>query len=239
MLDRAMGGFVCRRALSLDRQRRWWLERAPPGALREYYQVPFAKPANPSSTTDYLALDIETTGLAPRRDELLSIGFVPIDEHGLRLNGACHYLVRPERAIPESAAIVHGILDDQAGQGLPLAEALPPLLRALAGRVLVAHSARIEHDFLDVACQRIYGCRFVAPLVDTLDLERRTVERAGTVAAPGALRLDALRQHYGLPRYRAHDALSDAIGAGELLLAQIAHRTTSRPLQLGELLRSY
>ena len=114
-----------------------------------------------------------------------------------------------------------------------------PLLKALAGRVLVAHSARIEHDFLDVACRRLYGCPFVAPLVDTLELEQRKIVRSGSPIAPGALRLDALRQQYGLPRYRAHDALSDAIGAGELLLAQIAYRTTNRPLRLDDLTRSY
>ncbi len=239
MLERILGNFICRRMASLERQRLWWLKRAPAGPLRDYYQVPFARPTTPSVSTDYLALDLETTGLAPERDELLSIGFVPISGHGLQLGGARHYLVRPERAIPESSAVVHGILDDRAREGLPLAEALPPLLQALAGRVLVAHSARIEHDFLDAVCRRLYGCAFVAPLVDTLELEQRKIVRAGSPIAPGALRLDALRQQYGLPRYRAHDALSDAIGAGELLLAQIAYRTTTRPLRLDELMRRY
>ncbi|ASJ73119.1 exonuclease domain-containing protein [Granulosicoccus antarcticus] len=237
--DRAYASFACRRMLSLEQQRRRWLKCAPAGALRDYYQVPFAKPDTLSSATRYLALDIETTGLVPQRDELLSIGFVPIYAHELRLSGARHYLVRPEQAIPESSAIVHGILDDRAREGLSLAEALPPLLQALAGHVLVAHSARIEHDFLDIACRRLYGCAFVTPMVDTLELEQRKILRAGSIIAPGSLRLDALRQQYGLPRYRAHDALSDAIGAGELLLAHIAHRTNKRPLRLNELTRSY
>ncbi|MGQ7844649.1 exonuclease domain-containing protein [Granulosicoccus sp. 3-233] len=234
-----MSSFVCRRLFSLERQRLWWLKRAPAGPLRDYYAVPFVNPATPSVSTDYLALDIETTGLVPQRDELLSIGFVTISGHGLHLDGARHYLVRPQRAIPESSAVVHGILDDRAGEGLPIAEALPPLLQALAGRVLVAHSARIEHDFLDIVCRRLYGCPFVAPLVDTLELEQRKLIRSGSPIAPGSLRLDALRKQYGLPRYRAHDALSDAIGAGELLLAQIAYRTTTRPLRLEDLTRSY
>ena len=238
-LDHLMGSYVWRRTLSLEQQRRWWLKRAPPGALRDYYQVPFVSPASASLGIEYLALDLETTGLVPQRDELLSIGYVPIVEHSLRLNGARHYLVRPEGSIPESSAIVHGILDDRASEGLSLTNALPPLLQALTGRVLVAHSARIEHDFIDAACQRLYGCHFVAPLVDTLELELRQVRRSGSIVAPGSLRLDALRLHYGLPRYRAHDALSDAIGAGELLLAQIAHRTTTRPLRLSELTRVY
>ena len=237
MLPALVRSYAARRTLGLERQRRWCLAHAPPGPLREYYAAPFTAPASESVATAYLALDIETTGLDPRRDELLSIGFAPIDRHGLRLRGAQHYLVRPERRIPEASAVVHGILDDRARQGLPLSDALPPLLRALTGRVLVAHAARIEHDFLDSACRRLYGCHFVAPLVDTLELERRVVARTGGAVAAGSLRLDAVRARYGLPRYRAHDALSDAIGAGELLLAQVAHRAGSRPPRLGELLR--
>jgi len=234
---RLMRSYAVRRALALERQRRWCLAHASPGALRDYYAVPFVAPTTASVECAFLALDIETTGLAPHRDEILSIGFVPIDHHGLRLGDAHHYLVRPEQAIPESSAIVHGILDDRAGQGMPLADALPPLLHALTGRVLVAHGARIEHDFIDAACRRLYGCHFVAPLVDTLELERRAVARAGRVSAPGSLRLDALRERYGLPRYRAHDALNDAIASGELLLAQVAYRSGKHGTRLVDLLR--
>ena len=38
-----------------------------------------------------------------------------------------------------------------------------------------------------------------------------------------AYRLGAARQRYGLPEYRAHDALTDALAAAELFLAQIGH----------------
>ena len=45
-----------------------------------------------------------------------------------------------------------------------------------------------------------------------------------------------LRERYGLPRYRAHNALIDAISAAELLLAQIAHRAGKRSPRLDELM---
>jgi len=40
--------------------------------------------------------------------------------------------------------------------------------------------------------------------------------------SPGLLRLNEARQHFGLPRYPAHRALTDAVATGELLLAQVA-----------------
>ena len=38
----------------------------------------------------------------------------------------------------------------------------------------------------------------------------------------GSLRLDAARRTHGLPRYASHHALTDAVAAAELLLAQVA-----------------
>ena len=41
-------------------------------------------------------------------------------------------------------------------------------------------------------------------------------------ASPDELRLWRARRRYGLPRYRAHDALIDALACAELYLAQTA-----------------
>ena len=48
-----------------------------------------------------------------------------------------------------------------------------------------------------------------------------------------SLRLPALRDEYGLPRYSSHDCLADALGAAELLVAIIK---SSKTKTLGQLL---
>lgn len=221
--------------LPLEKRRRWWQNQVPEGPLKEYYKTPFPAPRATSGTVDYLALDFETTGLKPGKDEILSIGFVGMRGHALSLAENRHYLVRPSVAIPESSAVIHGILDDKARAAVDLDEALPPLLRALAGRVMVAHHAHIEYLFLDHACRKVYGYPFIGPVVDTLALERRGLDNNVPVKA-GSLRLANLRERYGLPRYRAHNALIDAISAAELLLAQIAHRAGKQNPQLKDLM---
>ena len=95
---------------------------------------------------------------------------------------------------------------------------------SLAGKVMVAHYARIETGFLYAACRQLYGMAPVMPVVDTLLIEHERHVRSHLATQRGALRLAAARERYGLPRYPAHDALTDAIAAGELFLAQIAHR---------------
>ena len=234
--ERVLASALARRLLPLESQRRYWLGRAPEGPLRDYYSVPFPARSLDVARVAFVALDFETTALDPERAEILSLGFVPIRSLNVTLADSVHRFVRPSGRVPSESAVVHGILDDRARRGDALREVMPALLEALSGRVLVAHHAGMEHRLLDRACRALYGTPFVTPVVDTLALERRTLELSGRPIAGNALRLSALRERYHLPRYRAHDALVDAIATAELLLAQIAHRTTKRRPTLAELL---
>jgi DNA polymerase-3 subunit epsilon len=48
----------------------------------------------------------------------------------------------------------------------------------------------------------------------------------------GDLRLAKARGRYNLPRYPAHNALTDAIAAGELFLAQASKRVSKKRIRL-------
>jgi DNA polymerase-3 subunit epsilon len=103
------------------------------------------------------------------------------------------------------------------------------VLQALAGRVLLAHHVRVEYGFLDRACRRLYGQPLLVRVADTQVLARRALERGNQNYGGGELRLGALRSRYHLPRYPAHNALSDALAAAELFLALTArHRPGHR-----------
>lgn len=208
---------------SLDDRRAAAARKAPPGPLRDYLEVAFGDERADSREGRYLAIDLELTGLDPRTDEILSAGYIPIDGRDLVHAGAAHLLAIPEGEVGQSASI-HGLTDDHLATGRPLGEVLPDVLRALAGRTLVAHHSQIEVGFLSRACERIYGMPLLVRAIDTMALQRRVL-RVGSDAEvrPGVLRLQASRDHFGLPRYRAHEALTDAVSAGELFLAQAAH----------------
>jgi DNA polymerase-3 subunit epsilon len=76
-------------------------------------------------------------------------------------------------------------------------------------------------EFVGAATVTAYGARPPLTVVDTLTLEHR-LRADGNGEVHGSLRLDAARRTHGLPRYSAHHALTDAIAAAELLLAQVA-----------------
>lgn len=226
------------RLFSLATRRRWQVRqlsgRATAAPLLTYLDSPLPDRRQPWSTANYLALDLETTGGDPGHDDILSFGWVALDGPEIRLASARHHLVRPRRALNEASVVLHRITDDRAAEGQPLRAVLEDFLAALHGRVLIAHYSPTELGFIDAACRACFGGAFLPPVVDTLDLARRMAAQH----APGSLRLGALRARHHLPRYPLHHALSDALAAAELFLAQAEAASTGRPSRLGELLLS-
>ncbi len=196
--------------------------RSARGPLADYYAVPVPGPATPASELRLLAIDVETTGLDPARDVVLSIGFVPVDGRTITLGGARSMLLRGVASVGQSATI-HHLTDDAVSAGLERAEALSVTLAALAGRVLLAHHAPIELQFLSRACVEEFGAPFVSPAIDTMLLQNRIVAPGfDDEARVDELRLWNARGRYGLPRYGAHAAATDALACAELYLAQVA-----------------
>lgn len=219
-------------ALTRAGRRRRAARAVPDGPLRRFLEVPPPAPGTPIDEIPMLAVDVETTGLDPRRDRVVAVGFVPVDGDRIVLAGAGSMLLRPgpgdddDDGVGQSAT-VHGLTDDVVAAGEGSGRVLDRLLAALTGRVLLAHHSAIETGFIREACRREYGVRPPLESIDTLGLQRRVLgaglDAAFTgQAAPDGLRLWDARERYGLPRYRAHDPLADALACAELYLAQVA-----------------
>jgi DNA polymerase-3 subunit epsilon len=212
------------RYLPLEFRRKRLLQRTPAGPLHVYLSQAFVDTQQDYRKVTYLAIDMETTGLDSRRDHILSIGTVEVTGDAIDLATARHRIVSSDQPLPEQSVAIHHLTDDLIAGGEPIAVVLAEVLQNLAGKVLLAHHAAIETGFLDSACQRLFGAGFLAPVVDTLALAQQQLYRRNAVVNSGALRLAALRERYHLPRYKAHNALSDALAAAELFLAQAAER---------------
>ncbi len=224
------------RFLGKDYRRKKALAKARPGPLADFLATPFPDGKSDCRELEIVALDLETTGLDPGKDLILSIGLVNIDHFGVKLGTAWHSIVRIDRAIPGDSAVIHQITDDQSAAGEPIEELLPQLLARLAGKPMLVHYSPIEQNFVDAACRRLYGAPFVIPIIDTLEIGQRVFERRNHLIQTGDLRLFNLRPRYNLPQYKAHNALSDALATAELFLAMADNLYPGRPCPLNEFL---
>lgn len=224
------------RFISAEQRRKRLVKYAPEGVLKKYLSSPFVSSDCYLDEVEFLAIDLEATGLDFSQDEILSVGFTIIRNMNILLSESQYFLVRPEQNIPEETAVVHGIMDDASSEGIELKQAMEIILDALTGKVLLAHHTNIECKFLNKACRKVFGYDVVFPIVDTYAIEYNSLKHRGITPENKGLRLYALREDYGLPRYPAHNALNDAVAAAELFLAQVAYRRGSAPMKLKEVL---
>lgn len=185
-------------------------------ALQRYAEADWPARDTLVAQAPFLALDFELDGL--RKDShLLQAGFVPFQGLSIGLAEAESIDIRSDAELDAEAVTIHMIGEQRAAQGQPITEVVPKLIDALAGRVMVAHAASIEQTAIRRATQSLFGVEIPIRTICTLVLER---ELHPNLIGSEPYRLNSCRARYGLPEYRAHDALTDAIAAAELFQAQ-------------------
>lgn len=219
-----------------EAKRKRLLKKVPSGPLHEFLSVPFPLLDTPLAELPILAVDFETTGLDSKADKLLSVGFVLLEQEQIKLNSSYHQIIKTKNRLEESNVIIHQITDEQKEQGQPLATVVEQLLKALAGKVMLVHFARIERQFLRQACLELYGFMPDFPMIDTLVIAKRQLDKRDVAYDPSELRLSNLRHQFELPAHHGHDALNDAIATAELLLAQTVNRPHSDKLLLKDII---
>ena len=168
----------------------------------------------PWRTGRFCVLDLETTGLDPRHDQIVSYAAVPIDEGRIRVAGVATSLVRPSRAIPAAAIRIHGIRPADVQAAPTLAAALPGLLDAMTGRILVVHVAWVERGFLQGPLRDL-GLELREPVLDTARLAQALLPDLPSEP----LALSSLARRLSLPVYKQHDARGDALTTAQVFLA--------------------
>jgi len=223
---------------SQDREslRRKALAEASSGIMRNFLAAPLPEKKTDWRDLDIVALDLETTGLDPDKDQILSIGLVELKQGKIFLDSAWHKIINVGTLVPEPTAVIHQITDDIARSGEPLAKILPELLERLAGKVMLVHYAFIEQQFLNAACLKLYGSPFIMRTIDTLPIAQRRMQQRNHTIQPGNLRLFNLRTYYNLPSYKAHNAFYDALATAELFMAMTSDIAPSGKQRLGDYL---
>lgn len=169
------------------------------------------------------ALDLETTGLRPDTDHIISIGMVPIRGGVIRYGERWHQLVKPTGvdAVPTDGIRAHHILPGELDQAPPIGQVIAHVDARLRQGALLVHYADLDLRFLRRAFSR-HDRPWPRPVViDTVDLLLRWHQRQQQWTPhppPPRTALGEARSDFRLPDYPAHDALSDAVATAELFL---------------------
>jgi DNA polymerase III subunit epsilon len=170
---------------------------------------------------EFLILDLETTGLNPRHDQIVQIGI--IDQIG---QVVLHQTINPGVPIPPQASATclrathrqaHGITDEAVGDAPPWETLLPQVTAVLQGQVVGVYNLPFDRSFLAANGVRVAGIRWLPCLM-------RQYARYWGAWHPWHQsytwqRLTVACHQQGIVTHDAHDALADCRMALALLRA--------------------
>jgi DNA polymerase-3 subunit epsilon len=185
----------------------------------------------------FVVIDLETTGLDPRHDHIVSYGAVPVRNGRVKTSESVYGLVHVPHDVPASSVKFHGLRTQDLDGAPPLAECVAILDELIGDHPVVAHCAWIERSFLRKAFRHSY-LPFTSAIVDTAVLARHILD---VDLDPGqSVSLEYATTALGLPVHSPHHALGDAVTTASLFIALAgqlergATLTTSKLLELSE-----
>ena len=164
---------------------------------------------------EFVAIDIETTGLNPNWDEIIEVSAVRY-QNGCEL-GAYESLVKPSRPVSAFVTLYNGITNDMVRDAGTVAEVMPKLRAFIGDSILVGHNVHFDINFLYDAMERVEAPHLSNDFIDTMGLLRR-IKGA---SAPGSLADAAHAYSISVPGH--HRAGWDSRCAAELFLQLAAN----------------
>ena len=154
---------------------------------------------------EFVAFDLETTGLSSVNDRIIEIGAV-VFRDGKEVD-RFQTFVDPQRKLEKKIIELTGI-DDSMLKGAPLIEeVLPKFLEFVGDRVLVAHNADFDTGFIRAECAR-QGLPYTYTSADTLIMAQNLMPHLNK------FKLDIVSNALSLPDFTHHRAADDAVTCG-------------------------
>lgn len=158
----------------------------------------------------FCVFDLETTGGNQKKDKIIEIGLVQIDN--LKIGAKKSFLINPERTIPDFIQKLTSITQDEVKDAPTIDEVIDEVLEFLGDRVLIAHNSSFDIPFLNSVLKR---------------LGRKQMENKGLCTnlmtkylIPTLMNsnLNYMSRIFEISHNKAHRALDDSIATAELFL---------------------
>ena len=154
---------------------------------------------------EFVAFDLETTGLSSREDTIIEIGAVRM-KGGQEL-ARFQTFVDPGRMLERKIVDLTGITDDMLVGAPKIEEVLPQFLEFVGDSPLIAHNADFDTGFIREAAKR-QGLKFTSTSVDTLILSQNLLPQLNK------FKLNIVAEALDLPEFNHHRAADDAVTCG-------------------------
>jgi DNA polymerase III epsilon subunit family exonuclease len=181
-------------------------------------------------TTEFVVVDIETTGLKPSQQRIVEVAMIRVSPHGSPLRWSS--LVNPGRPMPSYVAALTGIDDLKLSDAPEFRSIAPTIVEIASDLPLIAHNIDFDLSFLNAELARCGLARLVNPGIDTLALAHRY---GGEVRR---LNLADVARALGIQPASSHRAMADAETTLEVFRILLSRARQQGVASIGELQRA-
>lgn len=159
---------------------------------------------------EVVIFDTETTGLNPKKDEILSIGAVIVKGNKILTSQKFELFVKPTKTINEESIKIHQIRNIDLQNGLEAKEAILQFLHFIGSRPLVGYYIEFDVKMVNKYVKSFLGITLPNQTIEVSGIyhdKKMKLIPDGTID----LRFDVMMKDLGLPIFGKHDALNDAV----------------------------
>ena len=169
------------------------------------------------SKTKFSVLDLETTGLNTKRDEIVSIGIIPMIGTKILIKNYYSRFVKP-RKIDAKSIKIHGIDPSTIKNAKSFEEISEEIAGILKDNILVGCNTGFDVEILKNHFSR-GNIKIKLEWVDIIQIEKWLSEKNGV--RRDFMTLEQLVEKYGLEDIYRHSALADAYQAAQIFQFQL------------------
>jgi len=166
---------------------------------------------------EYVCLDCETTGLSPKKDEILSIGAVIIKENKILMRETFNIFVKPSKNVSAESIKIHHIRPVDLENAMEPKEAIFKLLEFIGSRTIVGYYIKFDIAMISKYTKQYIGIKLPHESLEVSSMYYKTRPKNSEYQFID-LKFDTIMETLDIPVLGKHDALNDAIMTAMIFL---------------------
>ena len=166
---------------------------------------------------EYVCLDCETSGLNPKKDEILSIGAVHIKDNKILMRKTFNIFLKPSKNINVESIKIHHIRPVDLENGIDAQEAIYQLLDFIGSRPIVGYYIKFDVAIISRYTKEFIGIKLPNKTIEVSSMYYKTRKRSSDYEFID-LKFDTILKNLNIPALGKHDALNDAIMTSMIFL---------------------
>lgn len=154
--------------------------------------------------------DTETTGLNPKKDEILSIGAVIVKENKILLHKKFERFLKPSNKINRDSIKIHGIRNIDLQKAHEPNSAIDDFLHFIGSRTLAGYYIDFDVAMINRYIKPRLGIKLINKKIEISRIYKNKKLKENPTDLVD-LQFDTLLKELNIPSFGKHDALNDAI----------------------------